>query len=57
MTICPNREKSLGVSLTISPVTHRLEVAVKRLSTISNLSPEEEMGKERSRHPIKIIQR
>ena len=57
ITICPNKEKSLGVSLTISPVTHILEVAVKRLSARPILSPDEEMGKERSKHPIKIIQR
>ena len=33
MTICPNRVKSPGVSITISPVTQVAEVAVNRALT------------------------
>jgi len=54
--MCPNREKSLGVSLTISPVTQMLEVDVKRLSIVFKGSPEEDTGRERINQPITIIQ-
>lgn len=51
--VCPNEVKSTGVSLTINPVTHTAEVAVKTAS-IKRSSPLWAKERERSKAPTKM---
>ena len=50
---CPKEEKSKGVSLTIKPVTHTADVAVKRAS-INRSSPLCAKGRDRRTAPKSI---
>jgi len=58
MIICPNREKSLPVSFTISPVTQVALVAVKSASTTPTEIPLlEHCGRAKKKAPIRIVTR